>query len=244
MLSLRRRFIKRCGGVPSSSPQLAEPDWGHVHRELKRKHVTLPPNGHESPARSSRRNVSRTVEGAAPTRAAIDLWPRPPSNLCLRISRTRRIFSLSAGIAFLPLSAPKGGTSHQQETPTNTPIRGRHHLGTRGRLFLGIGGRHHFGIRGRHASEFAWRVSRLKNRIRFPLEIFEVVHDAFPSDRPVTVRVSATDWADGGWDLESTVAFTTALEARGCSAIHVSSGGLAHHQHISIGPSYQVPFAN
>ncbi len=83
----------------------------------------------------------------------------------------------------------------------------------------------------------------LQNRMRFPLEVFEVIRDAFPSDRPVTVRVSATDWADGGWDLESTLAFVSTLENRGCSAIHVSSGGLAHHQHIAIGPSYQVPFA-
>ncbi|WP_028747619.1 NADH:flavin oxidoreductase/NADH oxidase [Rhizobium mesoamericanum] len=83
----------------------------------------------------------------------------------------------------------------------------------------------------------------LQNRMRFPLEIFDVVRDAFPNDRPVTFRVSATDWVDGGWDLESTLAFATALESRGCSAIHVSSGGLAHNQHIPIGPSYQVPFA-
>lgn len=83
----------------------------------------------------------------------------------------------------------------------------------------------------------------LQDRMRFPLEIFDVVRDAFPSDRPVTVRVSATDWAEGGWDVQSTLTFATALEERGCSAIHVSSGGLAHHQDIAIGPSYQVPFA-
>ncbi len=83
----------------------------------------------------------------------------------------------------------------------------------------------------------------LKNRMRFPLEIFEAVRDAFPADRPVTMRVSATDWVDGGWDLEGTLAFAEALEAHGCSAIHVSSGGLAHNQDIPIGPNYQVPFA-
>lgn len=83
----------------------------------------------------------------------------------------------------------------------------------------------------------------LENRLRFPLEVFDAVRDAFPAERPVTIRVSATDWADGGWDIEGTVAFAKALEARGCDAIHVSSGGLAEHQRIVLGPNYQVPFA-
>jgi 2,4-dienoyl-CoA reductase-like NADH-dependent reductase (Old Yellow Enzyme family) len=83
----------------------------------------------------------------------------------------------------------------------------------------------------------------LENRMRFPLEVFEAVRDAFPAERPVTVRVSGTDWAQGGWTLEETVAFARALEARGCSAIHVSSGGLTPAQQIPVGPSYQVPLA-
>lgn len=83
----------------------------------------------------------------------------------------------------------------------------------------------------------------LENRMRFPLEVFEAVREAFPIDRPVTVRVSATDWAEGGWDVEQTIAFAKELEKRGCGAIHVSSGGLAAHQNITLGPNYQVPFA-
>ncbi|MCW1428895.1 NADH:flavin oxidoreductase/NADH oxidase [Novosphingobium sp. JCM 18896] len=83
----------------------------------------------------------------------------------------------------------------------------------------------------------------LENRLRFPLEVFDAVRAAFPADKPVTVRVSGTDWAEGGWDVEQTVALAQALEARGCAAIHVSSGGLAHHQQIPVGPSYQVPLA-
>jgi 2,4-dienoyl-CoA reductase-like NADH-dependent reductase (Old Yellow Enzyme family) len=83
----------------------------------------------------------------------------------------------------------------------------------------------------------------LENRMRFPLEIFETVRAAFAPDRPVTVRVSASDWAEGGWTLEETIGFAQALEQRGCSAIHVSSGGLAVDQQIAIGPNYQVPFA-
>jgi 2,4-dienoyl-CoA reductase-like NADH-dependent reductase (Old Yellow Enzyme family) len=83
----------------------------------------------------------------------------------------------------------------------------------------------------------------LENRMRFPLEVFDAVRAVFPADRPVTMRVSATDWVDGGWDVEQTVAFARALEQRGCAAIHVSSGGLDPRQQIPVGPSYQVPLA-
>jgi 2,4-dienoyl-CoA reductase-like NADH-dependent reductase (Old Yellow Enzyme family) len=83
----------------------------------------------------------------------------------------------------------------------------------------------------------------LANRMRFPLEVFDAVREAFPAERPVTMRVSGTDWVDGGWDVEATVALAQALEARGCSAIHVSSGGLDPRQKIPVGPSYQVPLA-
>ena len=83
----------------------------------------------------------------------------------------------------------------------------------------------------------------LENRMRFPLEVFDAVRAAFPADRPVTMRVSGSDWVEGGWDSEQTVAFAQALEARGCDAIHVSSGGLDARQQIPVGPSYQVPLA-
>jgi len=83
----------------------------------------------------------------------------------------------------------------------------------------------------------------LANRMRFPLEVFDAVRSAFPADRPVSVRLSGTDWVDGGWTIEETVAFAKALEARGAAAIHVSSGGLDPRQHIPLSPSYQVPLA-
>jgi 2,4-dienoyl-CoA reductase-like NADH-dependent reductase (Old Yellow Enzyme family) len=57
------------------------------------------------------------------------------------------------------------------------------------------------------------------------------------------MRVSGTDWAEGGWTIEQTIAFAEALQARGCSAIHVSSGGISPTQQIPLGPSYQVPLA-
>ncbi|MFZ5704626.1 MAG: NADH:flavin oxidoreductase/NADH oxidase [Pseudomonadota bacterium] len=83
----------------------------------------------------------------------------------------------------------------------------------------------------------------LENRMRFPLEVFDAVRAAFPADRPVSVRVSGTDWVDGGWDIGQTIAFAKALEARGAAAIHVSSGGLDPRQAIPVGPNYQVPLA-
>jgi len=83
----------------------------------------------------------------------------------------------------------------------------------------------------------------LENRMRFPLEVFDAVRAAFPAGRPVTVRLSATDWVDGGWDIEQSITFSKKLEARGCAAIHVSSGGLHPAQKIPVGPSYQVPLA-
>jgi 2,4-dienoyl-CoA reductase-like NADH-dependent reductase (Old Yellow Enzyme family) len=83
----------------------------------------------------------------------------------------------------------------------------------------------------------------LDNRMRFPLEVFDAVRAAFPPARPVSVRVSGTDWAPGGWDIDQTIGFARALERRGCAAVHVSSGGLTAAQKIPIGPSYQVPLA-
>src|SRR6478752_5127022 len=58
----------------------------------------------------------------------------------------------------------------------------------------------------------------LENRMRFPLEVFDAVRAAFPAERPVSVRVSGTDWVAGGWDVEQTIAFAQALGARGCGA--------------------------
>ena len=83
----------------------------------------------------------------------------------------------------------------------------------------------------------------LENRMRFPLEVFDEVRAAFPADKPVWVRISATDWVPGGWDIEGTLALSHALKARGCAAIHVSSGGASPQQAIKLGPGYQVPFA-
>ena len=83
----------------------------------------------------------------------------------------------------------------------------------------------------------------LANRMRFPLEVFRAVRGAFPADRPVWVRISATDWVDGGWDVDSSIVFAQALEDAGCAAIHVSTGGVSPQQKIALGAGYQVPHA-
>jgi 2,4-dienoyl-CoA reductase-like NADH-dependent reductase (Old Yellow Enzyme family) len=81
----------------------------------------------------------------------------------------------------------------------------------------------------------------LDNRMRFPLEVFAAVREAF--NGPVGVRVSASDWVDGGWDLAQTSEFALRLKALGCDFVHVSSGGTSPQQKIAIGPGYQLPFA-
>ena len=86
------------------------------------------------------------------------------------------------------------------------------------------------------------------NRARFPLEVFDAVRAAFPAQRPVGVRVSATDWlqSDSGepsWTLAQTIELARSLHARGCDWIDVSSGGISPRQKIPLGPGYQVPLA-
>jgi 2,4-dienoyl-CoA reductase-like NADH-dependent reductase (Old Yellow Enzyme family) len=85
----------------------------------------------------------------------------------------------------------------------------------------------------------------LANRMRFPLDVFDAVRAAFPAERPVWVRLSATDWVEGsGWDIDDAIVFAQALKARGCAAIHVSSGGVSPRQKIALAPGYQVGFAS
>jgi 2,4-dienoyl-CoA reductase-like NADH-dependent reductase (Old Yellow Enzyme family) len=83
----------------------------------------------------------------------------------------------------------------------------------------------------------------IENRMRFPLEVFEAVREVFPTEKPVSVRISATDWVPDGLGIEETVIFAQALQGMGCDAIHVSSGGNDPAQKIPVGPSYQVPLA-
>jgi 2,4-dienoyl-CoA reductase-like NADH-dependent reductase (Old Yellow Enzyme family) len=83
----------------------------------------------------------------------------------------------------------------------------------------------------------------LENRMRYPLEVFDAVRSVWPDNRPLLVRVSASDWVDGGWDITQTTAYVKELLSRHCSAVHVSSGGNSPLQQISVGPGYQTEFA-
>jgi 2,4-dienoyl-CoA reductase-like NADH-dependent reductase (Old Yellow Enzyme family) len=83
----------------------------------------------------------------------------------------------------------------------------------------------------------------LENRMRFPLEVFDAVRAAFPADKPVGLRVSASDWVEGGWDLEQTIVFVRELQKHKVDWIDVSSGGVSPLQKIPLSPGYQLPFA-
>ena len=84
----------------------------------------------------------------------------------------------------------------------------------------------------------------LENRMRLTLQVFDAVRAAVPKHRAVGVRISATDWVEGGWDLAQSIELAKALEAHGCDFIHVSSGALSPKQQIPLSPGYQVPFAD
>jgi 2,4-dienoyl-CoA reductase-like NADH-dependent reductase (Old Yellow Enzyme family) len=81
------------------------------------------------------------------------------------------------------------------------------------------------------------------NRIRFPLRVAEAVRNIWPDHLPVFVRISATDWVEGGWDLEQSIKLACLLKDAGIDLIDCSSGGLIFDAHIPAGPGYQTPFA-
>ena len=83
----------------------------------------------------------------------------------------------------------------------------------------------------------------LANRMRFPLRVLQAVRAALPASCPMGVRVSATDWVEGGWDLAQSLAFSQAAQACGCAYVHVSSGGISPEQRIPLAPGYQLPLA-
>jgi NADPH2 dehydrogenase len=80
-----------------------------------------------------------------------------------------------------------------------------------------------------------------ENRIRYPLEVFAATRAAF--DGVLGLRLSASDWVEGGWDCDQSAEFSKRLKALGCDFIHVSSGGVSPQQKIALGAGYQVPFA-
>jgi 2,4-dienoyl-CoA reductase-like NADH-dependent reductase (Old Yellow Enzyme family) len=83
----------------------------------------------------------------------------------------------------------------------------------------------------------------LQNRMRYPLEVFDAIREVFPRHKPIGVKVSATDWVEGGWDLTQTIEYVKELKKRGVDWIDASSGGVSPLQKIPLAPGYQVPFA-
>ena len=84
----------------------------------------------------------------------------------------------------------------------------------------------------------------ITNRMRLFLEVFDAVRAVWPAHKSLGVRLSTTDWVEGGWDVEQSIVLAQALHARGCNWLDCSSGGVAPAlQKIILGPGYQVPFA-
>jgi 2,4-dienoyl-CoA reductase-like NADH-dependent reductase (Old Yellow Enzyme family) len=83
----------------------------------------------------------------------------------------------------------------------------------------------------------------LDNRMRLPLEVARAVREAWPDDKPVFYRISASDWAEGGWEIEQSIQLCRRLKQIGVDLIDCSSGGNIAEQKIRLGPGYQVPFA-
>ena len=82
-----------------------------------------------------------------------------------------------------------------------------------------------------------------ENRVRFVLEVTDAVRTVWPENLPLFVRISATDWAEGGWDDTQSVQLAKILKTKGVDLIDCSSGGLVEHAKIPTGPGYQVPFS-
>lgn len=82
-----------------------------------------------------------------------------------------------------------------------------------------------------------------ENRIRFALEVTRAVREVWPEDLPLFVRISCSDWVDGGWTIEDSIALTRLLKQEGVDLVDCSSGGNAAQAKIPVGAGYQVPFA-
>ena len=83
----------------------------------------------------------------------------------------------------------------------------------------------------------------LENRMRLALDVTTAIREVWPAKLPLFCRVSATDWADGGWDLDQTIELSKRLKSLGVDLIDASSGGLVPFQKITVGAGYQVPFS-
>jgi len=84
----------------------------------------------------------------------------------------------------------------------------------------------------------------MANRLRYPLEVFDAVREVWPAERPISVRISATDWSEGGNDVEEAVEIARAFAEHGADAINVSTGQVVKSERPAFGRSYQTPYAD
>ena len=82
-----------------------------------------------------------------------------------------------------------------------------------------------------------------ENRIRLAQQVVDSVRSEWPEHLPLSVRISATDWAEGGWTIDDSVELARALRGKGVDIIDVSSGGMVPDAKVPVAPGYQVPFA-
>ena len=84
----------------------------------------------------------------------------------------------------------------------------------------------------------------LAGRLRYPLEVFDAIREVWPRERPMTVRISATDWCEGGLDIDDTVEIARAFAEHGAAGVDVSTGQVVSEEKPAFGRSYQTPFAD
>ncbi len=147
---------------------------------------------------------------------------------------------------------PAGEAPHAMTADDLAEVKSAFVAATRRALRLGFDAIEVHGAHGYLLHEFLSPLTNLRqdeygqtrdNRLRYPLEVFQAMRAAWPAERPMGIRLSAVDWAEGGLSLEDTLHNAAAFKAAGADWIDVSSGGLVPHQSIPVGPGYQVPFA-
>jgi 2,4-dienoyl-CoA reductase-like NADH-dependent reductase (Old Yellow Enzyme family) len=153
-----------------------------------------------------------------------------------------------SAIPFGDYPAPRAMTKDEIAATVEDFVRGANHALAAGFDVVEIHGAHGYllhsfcsPLSNRRTDEYG---GSLENRMRFSLEVARAVRAAWPQDKPVFYRISATDWADGGWDLAQSIELCKRLKQAGVDLIDCSSGGNIATQKIALGPGYQVPFSD
>jgi 2,4-dienoyl-CoA reductase-like NADH-dependent reductase (Old Yellow Enzyme family) len=152
-----------------------------------------------------------------------------------------------SAIAFGDYPPPRGMTKDEIRATVEAFVQGARHALAAGFDVVEVHGAHGYllhnfcsPLSNQRRDEYG---GSFDNRVRFPLEVSRAVREAWPADKPVFYRVSATDWVDGGWDLAQSIELARRLKAIGIDMIDCSSGGNVAHAKIPTVPGYQVPFA-